>query len=744
MTSLKYRSDIDGLRAVAVLGVVIYHAFPWIIPGGFIGVDIFFVISGYLISGILYKGHNTGNFSFKEFYARRIRRLFPALIAMLVITLAYGWLVLLPDEFRQLGKHVAAGTLFIQNIVFWQESGYFDTAANLKPLLHLWSLAVEEQFYIFFPLLLILLWKRPKIMAPVMGVLLVGTFILNVVMSVQNGVSDFFLTPYRAWEFLGGSLLAWWHEERVKKLGGVARGQGILDGKAPASENPPMGFDRAGNTARRGPLSSPEGLGGFSSWPALDQAGQARCGDCHSPPSLAKLENHLQRNPSEFLHTLLDKGHEEEVPMYREAMSWVGLLLLGLGMGLLHKENPYPGWRALLPVAGTLLLMEGGRSAWVNRKILSNPAVVWIGLISYPLYLFHWPALSFVHIVKGENPKPGYIFVALLVSFVLTVLTYYFIERKIRHNKSRWIIPSLVAAFLITGLLGYVIYHKELKARLSESLLQEYSQASQEHNYFDGYSSSLFRDHIWLHEAGGAGAKTLYIGDSHAQQCMPRILQLLHSGRCNDRGALFLTIGLVAPIPGVIGPLDAAQKEMTKGMEEYAGRSDVDRIVLSANWKYFFGIGGDKYLIEGIPLGTPKGTQDAAEILMNELGKFVRAGKKTYLILSIPTAQAFDPKNIIERGFDGTFTINRHDPTIKQLFAEKAPSSLSHGEVMKSFTQAAAQVGVEVIDPTLLLSTNGICPSLDDQNRPIYSDPHHLRSSYVREHASYLDKTILP
>ena len=651
MTSLKYRSDIDGLRAVAVLGVVIYHAFPWIIPGGFIGVDIFFVISGYLISGILYKGHNTGNFSFKEFYARRIRRLFPALIAMLVITLAYGWLVLLPDEFRQLGKHVAAGTLFIQNIVFWQESGYFDTAANLKPLLHLWSLAVEEQFYIFFPLLLILLWKRPKIMAPVMGVLLIGTFILNVVMSVQNSVSDFFLTPYRAWEFLGGSLLAWWH---------------------------------------------------------------------------------------------YDKGHEEEVLLYREAFSWVGALLLILGMAFIQKEQPYPGWRALLPVAGTLLLMEGGRSAWVNRKILSNPAVVWIGLISYPLYLFHWPALSFVHIVKGENPKPGYIFVALLVSFVLTVLTYYFIERKIRHNKSRWIIPSLVAAFLITGLLGYVIYHKELKARLSESLLQEYSQASQEHNYFDGYSSSLFRDHIWLHEAGGAGAKTLYIGDSHAQQCMPRILQLLHSGRCNDRGALFLTIGLVAPIPGVIGPLDAAQKEMTKGMEEYAGRSDVDRIVLSANWKYFFGIGGDKYLIEGIPLGTPKGTQDAAEILMNELGKFVRAGKKTYLILSIPTAQAFDPKNIIERGFDGTFTINRHDPTIKQLFAEKAPSSLSHGEVMKSFTQAAAQVGVEVIDPTLLLSTNGICPSLDDQNRPIYSDPHHLRSSYVREHASYLDKTILP
>ena len=661
MTSLKYRSDIDGLRAVAVLGVVIYHAFPHALPGGFIGVDIFFVISGYLISGILYKGlanggdGNVSPFSFGEFYARRIRRLFPALITMLLLTMAYGWLILLPDEFRQLGKHVAAGTLFIQNIVFWQESGYFDISANLKPLLHLWSLAVEEQFYIFFPPLLIVLWKKPKILAPAMVVLLIATFILNVVMSLQNSVSDFFLTPYRAWEFLGGSLLAWWHYE---------------------------------------------------------------------------------------------KGHQhsegEEVPPYREVLSWCGVILLALGFAFIHTGDPYPGWRALLPVAGTLFLMEGGRHTWVNRKILSNPVVVWIGLISYPLYLFHWPALSFVHIVKGESPKPGYILMALLMSFVLTVLTYYFIEKKIRHNKSRWTIPALVAAFLITGLLGYVIYQKELKARLSGSLLQEYSQASQEHNFFDGFSTSRFSDHIWLHEAGGRGGKTLYIGDSHAQQCMPRILKLLESGRGKDRAAVFLTIGLVVPIPGATGPLEQAQQEMTKGMEELGYRRDIDRIVVSANWKYFFGIGGDKYSVEGMSLGTPKGTPKGVDVLMDQLGKFVRAGKKTYLILSIPTSPALDPKNIIERGFDGSFSINQQDPALKELLAEKTPTSLTHGEVMEMLCKAAVRVGVEVIDPVPLLSTNGICPSLDDQNRPIYCDPHHLRSSYVRDHASYLDKTILP
>ena len=302
----------------------------------------------------------------------------------------------------------------------------------------------------------------------------------------------------------------------------------------------------------------------------------------------------------------------------------------------------------------------------------------------------------------------------------------------------------LVMAFIFMGLLGYVVRQKGLHSRLSGSLLQEFSRASQEHNFFDGYSSSRFSAHIWLNVAGGNGSKTLYIGDSHAQQCMPRILKLLKSGQCNDRGAMFLTIGLVIPISGTVGPLQAAQVEMIKGMREFGNRDDVDRVVVSVNWKYFFGIAGDKYTIDGIPLGTDQGTRRAIKALMDQLGKFVRAGKKTYLILSIPTAQALDPKNIIERDFDGSFVVNRRDPALKELLAEKTPTSLRHGEVMDLLIQESGRVGVEVIDPTLQLSTNGICPSLDNQDRPLYCDPHHLRSSYMRDHASYLDKTILP
>src|SRR6478735_6002612 len=150
----KYRPDIDGLRAFAVLSVVLYHAFPQMLRGGYVGVDIFFVISGFLISSILFTEMTEGRFSFTVFYGRRIRRIFPALAVCLAAVLAYGFVSLTPPELAQLGKHVFFGAGFLSNIALWSESGYFDGAASLKPLLHLWSLGIEEQFYIVWPALL--------------------------------------------------------------------------------------------------------------------------------------------------------------------------------------------------------------------------------------------------------------------------------------------------------------------------------------------------------------------------------------------------------------------------------------------------------------------------------------------------------------------------------------------------------------------------------------------------------------
>ena len=154
-----YRPDIDGLRAIAVLAVVIFHAFPNALPGGFVGVDIFFVISGFLITSIILDGFAQGDFRFSMFYARRIRRIFPALLVVLAACIVAGWFWLLPDEYGLLGHHVLAGAGFVSNLEMWREANYFDAATDTKILLHLWSLGVEEQYYLVWPAVVWMAWR---------------------------------------------------------------------------------------------------------------------------------------------------------------------------------------------------------------------------------------------------------------------------------------------------------------------------------------------------------------------------------------------------------------------------------------------------------------------------------------------------------------------------------------------------------------------------------------------------------
>jgi peptidoglycan/LPS O-acetylase OafA/YrhL len=177
---IRYRPDIDGLRAVAVLAVVAFHAFPQYAAGGLVGVDVFFVISGFLISGIIYRGLSAGRFSYVEFYVRRTRRIFPALFTVLACCLAAGWWLLFDTEYKALGKHVAGGSAFISNFVLWGESGYFDSQARFKTLLHLWSLGIEEQFYLVWPLLLAACWRFAHRLLPLVCALLLASFAWNV------------------------------------------------------------------------------------------------------------------------------------------------------------------------------------------------------------------------------------------------------------------------------------------------------------------------------------------------------------------------------------------------------------------------------------------------------------------------------------------------------------------------------------------------------------------------------------
>ncbi len=369
LTHPKYRSDIDGLRAIAVLSVVCYHAFPKILFSGFIGVDIFFVISGYLISSIIFSNLENNSFSFVIFYARRIKRIFPALLIVLVSTFIFGWLTLYPEEYEQLCKHIAGGAGFVANFVLWNESGYFDNAEIKKPLLHLWSLAIEEQFYIIWPLLLAFIWKKKWSFVVATATIAVISFTFNIFLISNYPVADFYCPISRFWELMVGGLLAYIN--------------------------------------------------------------------LHRPQLNSKFVN---------------------------AQSSVGVFLLFIGLIIINDEQKFPGWYGLLPVFGTFFMISAGPKAWFNKIILSNKIFVWFGLISYPLYLWHWPLLSFAHILTESYPSRVLRTIAVVISIFLAWLTFELIEKPIRFgNQNKFTAIILIILMWIMGCLGYNFYRtKEL------------------------------------------------------------------------------------------------------------------------------------------------------------------------------------------------------------------------------------------------------------------------------------------
>lgn len=334
-----YRPDIDGLRAIAVLLVVVFHAFPNQLPGGFIGVDVFFIISGYLISTIILENLQAQNFSFSTFYARRIKRIFPALLLVLLVCYGFGWFALLADEYKQLGKHMAGGAGFVANFVFWREAGYFDNAADTKPLLHLWSLGIEEQFYMVWPVLLWAAYKKKwNVLLSIVGVGLVS-FVWSVKASYGHSVQAFYAPWTRFWELLCGSFLAWssLHKKR-------------------------LGTHLAPTTHGR--------------W--------------------------------RWIEHLLARSLLPEHSILRQVQSILGVLFIGVATYLLSKEAHFPGFWALLPTLGAVFIIAAGPQAWINRVILSNRLFVWVGLISYPLYLWHYPLRRLHASSKAKRPAHGY------------------------------------------------------------------------------------------------------------------------------------------------------------------------------------------------------------------------------------------------------------------------------------------------------------------------------------------------
>jgi peptidoglycan/LPS O-acetylase OafA/YrhL len=535
-----YRADIDGLRAVAVLSVVGFHLFPQWVRGGFVGVDIFFVISGFLISTLILQHVERDAFSFVDFYSRRVRRIFPALLLVLALSFAAGWLVLLPEEFEQLGKHIAGGAGFASNFVLWNESGYFDSAAATKPLLHLWSLAIEEQFYLVWPLLLWLPQKNRWALFAIVITVAALSFGLNLRAVHAERVAAFYSPQTRFWELMIGAALAC----------ALLFGPGL------------RGRTRDGVMA---------------------------------------------------------------------LLSLLGATSVVAGVALITQEKPFPGWWALAPTLGAAFLIASGPRAWLNRNVLSNRGLVWIGLISYPLYLWHWALLSFAHILAGEFPSRGTRFTIAVASVLLAWFTYRLIEAPIRfgaHGRAKAV--ALAGVMAAVGLTGYGAYRAEGMAfRLPESLQQVQGDAWNRYARVGTCTLKTTQTEFGPECIEQQRPLVALWGDSHAGALYPGLLEL-QQGR-HDFGIIQLNQAGCPPIldvtPEFKKECDAVNR---KALAIVAGHH-ADVVIIHSAWMLpAFGVADETVLAAKVrrTLETVKAQAPAARVVV--IGPVPRWDKPAY------------------------------------------------------------------------------------------------------------------
>lgn len=632
MTPPGYRPDIDGLRALGVLLVVIFHAFPRTLPGGFAGVDIFFVVSGYLISTIIFENLEKGSFSFFEFYSRRIRRIFPALTIVLATGGIIGWFVLLTDEYRRLGLHIVSGAGFVSNFVLWSEAGYFDGDAYTKPFLHLWSLGIEEQFYIVWPVLLGTVWQRKHHFLGITVSIAALSFVANLYLVHSNPVAAFYSPWSRFWELMIGGILAYMT------------------------------------------LHRPQCVPAKSDWTAA-----------------------------------------------------AGLLLIVLGVALLNKKAAFPGWWALLPTLGTFLVIAGGPDAWLNRKFLGSRGMVGIGLISYPLYLWHWPLLSLAWIVEGEMPSNATRSVLVLVSFALSYLTYRFVEMRMRRGGR---ITTFVLVATMAGLMGtgFVTYSEMLRPRNDDRTIGLILEALNDHEYAAGLEKTTLGGVPVKHKRGSART-VLFVGDSHTEQYAPRIVSLLDGDPGKYNSVVFLTSPGCAPVPGSaqVNSYHVARcHEFREHVEALVRLPEIGAVVVGAAWNLYLLQSGSSY-VENLDI--ERELQKLHEFL-----KSIPPDKKVYLVLDNASGPQFEPRNF----FAGTRFAHL---SVKPL-PERVPLAADQEDLRTRLAKIARGADAILIDPVARLCPMQYCQAFTTAGKPAYSDFNHFRASYVRESADFIDVAL--
>lgn len=649
-----YRADIDGLRGMAVLAVVCYHAFPEWLSGGFVGVDIFFVISGFLISGIIFESIQKDRLALADFYIRRAIRIFPAVVVVLLAVCTVGWFTLYADEYKQLGKHMAGAAGFVSNLIFWGEAGYFDNSAQTKPLLHFWSLAVEEQFYLIWPIALWLV-SRSRVSMGLFLTCTVGLSFAAGLWHVQNDLAASFYFPHaRLWELGMGAALAY----------------------SVAKEKP--------------------------------------------------RHNHTAALPPRRLSG---------------AMSVLGFVLIVLGAVVFTGDVPYPGWRALLPTLGTTLVIAAGPHAWLNRVVLSARWLVFVGLISFPLYLWHWPLLSFGHIVHAGTPDAAVRTGLIGLSLLLAWLTYRLVEVPLRYGKTtRLKVPALVGAMVVAGCLGGMCFRFDgFPQRFPHAYDDDRKMA--DWDYPSREMKSVVLADVPVYAVGGSGQQTLFFGDSNIEQYGPRIAELLAHNRGSERGAIFLTQGGAIPIDG-IRRSDNHQTNVDNFLRIAAGEN-VDRVVIGAAWSLYFnadkadlGLSGPivpRYFAEGISLEQAEGQRRATDRLEKMVAQLVHQGKVVYLLAGIPGGREFAAQT---RTAPRKFVLEDAQLSDQLPGVPRAQVDRRLEVASKVLAEVAARTGATLVRPVEYLCTHDVCPV------QFHKDAGHLRASFARHRLTYLDQTV--
>lgn len=653
---VSYRPDIDGLRAVAVLGVVLFHMNPAWLPGGYAGVDVFFVISGYLISLILLTEHSRQDFSYRRFYARRIRRLFPSLLLVFVGVAAFGWFALTSHEYELLGRHISSAAVFLANFRLMGEAGYFDVASHLKPLLHLWSLAVEEQFYIVWPIVLALAFRtRTPLLA--LFVLLLGMLAISAAFSAwsatQSASMHFFHPISRFWELGVGCLLAWLKHR-----------------------------------AYGAPILRPV----IAGWASL-----------------------------------------------------LGLALIGIAFIWLDASLMFPGFWALFPVLGACLCI--GCGGGVASRFLATRAMVALGLISYPLYLWHWPIFSYLRIVEGEEPGLWLLLVGASLALLLSVLTYGFVEKPLRHSHKVSVLILLIVAMVTVVAVGRAIRKADgYPERTSLAYMGEAAeQVTRTPNHdaeclgYIGEGDAPF----YCRLTQGSGPLLAVIGDSHAHVVYPGLAQL----RAKDgKGTLLLGNSGCPPLLGTTFGKSSTERETCAGqidmiLAKVKSDPNIGSVLLVTRGPIYItakGFGPAEAGYNYPPVASVNGEgEDSTQVFRAGLEKTIevlkQSGKQVRYMLQVPEI-GIHPQACFGR------PLSLSDKDYSRLCLVPYQLYRERMAVYRTLVEEVRQKeALQVFDPEGVFCTTEGCSAIHD-GRLRYADDNHLSVFGSQE----LAKTLVP